>query len=67
MAKATFIATSAVNCHLLTAILAILLLWLLAVALVRLCKRLLRSEVGEGLMELGLGVALLAFVFWFYR
>jgi hypothetical protein len=47
-------------------ILVVLLLLLLTVALIRICKRLLRTEFGEVLMEMALGLALLAFVFWFY-
>lgn len=48
-------------------ILSVVLLVLLAGVLIRLCKRLVGTEIGEGLLELGLGLALLAFVFWFYR
>ncbi len=43
----------------------IIVVLLFMLLLAGMCKRLLRSEIGEGLMELGLGLALLAFVFWF--
>lgn len=45
----------------------VILILLMLVAFLRLCKRLAGTEIGEGLLELGLGLALLAFVFWFYR
>lgn len=51
----------------LVAILLVVLLLLLTVALVRLCKRLLRSEIGDAAMEMAISLALFALVYLLYR
>jgi hypothetical protein len=48
------------------AIIVIVLFLLMALGLIRLCKRLVHTGFDDGLLELVLGLALLAFVFWFY-
>ena len=51
----------------LVAILLVVLLPLLTVALVRLCKRPLRGEIGNGVMEIAISLALFALVYLLYR